>query len=181
MISRESIEESYDRFSREIFLYICGYVKNNETAEDLLHDVFLRLIRYSEKKSVDDRNIRALLYSISRTTSLDFLKSSAHKNEELADDVMLANLPDDRIHSDETELSGIIEEIIMSLPEPEKTVFLMKRNGLTFAEIAGGTGLSERTSKRKMKSVLEIIRKELEKMNLLPKGGISSEEDSLYE
>jgi DNA-directed RNA polymerase specialized sigma24 family protein len=47
---------------------------------------------------------------------------------------------------------------IDSLGEPEKSIILFKRNGLTYPEIAVIMKISERTLKRKVKSVVSQLR-----------------------
>ena len=161
MISLTEIDKAYSDYSKEIFSYILRSVHDHDIAEDMLQDVFIKLLHYSVKADVNSRNIRALLYSISRSVCIDSARRTSRIKIETADITML---PDHHARSENNssvELLEAMDSIIDSLGEPEKSIILFKRNGLTYPEIARIMKLSERTLKRKVKSVIEYIRKKL--------------------
>lgn len=161
MIPLSEIEKAYSDYSKEIFSYILRSVHDHDSAEDILQDVFIKLINYSEKSGVHSGNIRALLYTIARSVCIDSSRRSSRVKIESGE---ISALPD--IHSGEEddssgEIFDIVNSLVDSLGEPEKSIILFRRNGLTYAEISVIMKISERTLKRKVKSVIEYIRKTL--------------------
>jgi len=74
-----------------------------------------------------------------------------------------------------------VNAFIDSLDEPEKSIILFKRNGLTYPEIARIIKLSERTLKRKVKSVVSEMRLKLKKEGFFISDGTGSRNKSLNE
>ena len=149
MISLEAISTAYDAYSRELFAFVMGFVHDPETAEDLLQDLFVKLIRYSQQKHVNDANLRALLYRIARTVCLDHLRSSHQTKVTAVPEDYLSSFADERNDADEAEiLRAAIREIIASLEEPARSVFILRNDsGLTFDEVAIALDMSVRTAK----------------------------------
>ncbi|HPF07644.1 MAG TPA: RNA polymerase sigma factor [Spirochaetota bacterium] len=161
MIPRTEIETAYDLYSKEIFTYILRSVHDQDEAEDILQDVFIKLINYSVKSSVHSGNIRALLYSIARSVCIDSARKRSRAKIDTTDITMLPDRNRDNDMDSSDEIIDIINSIIDTLGEPEKSIILFRKNGLTYSEIAPIMKISERTLKRKVKSVIEYIRKKL--------------------
>lgn len=161
MIPRTDIERAYDLYSKEIFTYILRSVHNRDEAEDILQDVFIKLINYSVKSSVHSGNIRALLYSIARSVCIDSARKRSRDRIETTDITVLPDRNSDNTEDTSDEVIDIINSIIDTLAEPEKSIILFRKNGLTYSEIAPIIKISERTLKRKVKNVIEYIRKKL--------------------
>jgi RNA polymerase sigma factor (sigma-70 family) len=161
MISITEIEKAYSDYSKEIFSYILRSVRDHEASEDILQDVFIKLLNYSLKSTVHAGNIRALLYSIARSVCIDSARKSSREKIESVD---ISVLPDHRIKKDGNSIEELMDAmnlLIDTLSEPEKSIILFKRNGLTYTEISDIMKISERTLKRKIKSVIEYMRKKL--------------------
>ena len=169
MITQDKISSAYDEYSRELLAFILGFVPNKDTAEDLLHDAFVKLIKYSEKDHVTDDNIRALLYRISRNICIDHLRSSQHTRVTAVTAEYLSNFADERKDKDTAgDLCSAIREIISSLDEPARSVFIMRNDqGLTFDETATALNMSVRTAKRRMDDSLKFLAQELKKRGLV--------------
>ena len=172
MISREEIEQLYDSYSKELYLYILRYVQSKEAAEDVLQDTFVRLITYSSKRDLSPDNIRALLYTIARTICIDAARSRKRRKETALDDTAIARLP--APESETSSLDEFLDIFIDDLGEPEKTILLMRKNGITYELIAQSTGISVRTIKRKTASVLSVLKDKLRKNGFLCESGINS-------
>lgn len=162
MISLNEIENSYNEYSKEIFSYILRSVYDHDLAEDILQDVFIKLLHYSAKKDVHGDNIRALLYTIARSVTIDAVRKAARIKSEACD---ISILPDSHAGQAEQSSEPLIEavsDIIDSLGEPEKSIILFRQNGLTYQEISAVMKIPERTLKRKTRSAIENIRKKLQ-------------------
>jgi len=161
MISLTEIDKAYSDYSREIFAYIIRSVHDHDTAEDILQDVFVKLINYSIKIGVHSDNIRALLYSIARSVCIDYARKTS-KIAIVSDDISRYPEPHiDEGNDSSAEMIDAVNSLIDSLGEPEKSIILFKKNGLTYSEIARIMKISERTLKRKVKNIITEIRKKL--------------------
>lgn len=162
MISLNEIENAYNAYSKEIFSYILRSVYDHDSAEDILQDVFIKLLHYSEKKEVHAGNIRALLYSIARSVTIDAARTAARRKTESRD---ISSMPDTHNRHEDASSGEIIDtvtRIIESMGEPEKSIILFRQNGLTYNEISAVMKIPERTLKRKTRNIIENIRKTLQ-------------------
>lgn len=165
MIPQETLHDLYDAHNRELFIYILGLVHDHDTAEDLLQDVFVRLIQYSIKKTPDMTNIRAMLFRIARNASIDYLRRKETVRFEPIDSEHTAQREDSAGEALELDdLQRIIAEHLSRFDEVSRSVFTMRVElEYTYGEIAELLGISERTAKRKMKALLVSLSDTLEK------------------
>jgi len=166
MYKKEKIAQIYTLYSREIFLYLCRFTGNNETSEDLLHEVFEKFIIYTSEKTIDEKNIRAFLYKTGHNLCVNYLiKTSRIKHDNIeefqdslrTEDRTLENL----VLSD---LNSKVYRILESMNPESRSIFIMnKENGMTYDEIARMLSLSARTVRRRIREVLNQLYEELKK------------------
>jgi len=177
MISLQEIEKAYNAYSGEIFSYIFRSVNDHTESEDILQEVFIKLINYSKKETVNGKNIRALLYSIARSVCIDTARKSSKKKFEPCD---ITDLPD--MHTAEkdstAEMIDAVNLAIDSLPEPEKSIILFRQSGLKYDEITKIIKIPERTLKRRASKALIQIRGILKKQGFSFENGTEQGEDS---
>lgn len=180
MISLNEIENAYNSYSGELFTYIMRSVYDHDAAEDLLQDVFIKLIRYSQKKEVNSDNIRALLYSIARSVCIDSARSSSKARFDSRD---ISDIPDiipDR-ENPARDMLDAVNTAIDSLGEPGRSIILLRQNGLTYHEISSALRIPERTLKRKTAAAIAGIRDSLKEQGFLINNGTESHNDSFNE
>lgn len=68
-MEKEMLQMFYQRYSREIYLYLYLLCKSHETAEDLMQEVFLKALL-----SFEEGNLRAWLYKVARNTCFNHLR-----------------------------------------------------------------------------------------------------------
>jgi len=165
MIDERTLGDIYARHARELLAYICGFVRIRETAEDILHDAFVRLIRYSRDYPLDDRNIRAFLYKTSRNLCIDHARKMRKTREsQLLDNIEYDGARYEREQVEYEELKQHIDRLVDEKDTVSRSVYIMRTElSLPYEEIAENLGISERTAKRKMRAMLEYLAKSLEK------------------
>lgn len=164
MINSAVLSDIYERHARELFVYICGFTRDPEAAEDLLHDSFERLIRYSMKYPLDLNNIRAFLYRTARNICIDRLRQKSGRSESpLGDTLAAAGVgPHDELEA--RDLRERVGALVDAKDPVSRSVFIMRTElDMPYAEIASSLGISERTAKRKMHAMLEYLADSLEK------------------
>lgn len=70
------LKELYNKYYRELYLYIYSLCRNRETTEDLVQETFLKAIL---SLSDNHGNIRAWLYMVARNLYFNFAKKEKHK------------------------------------------------------------------------------------------------------
>jgi RNA polymerase sigma-70 factor (ECF subfamily) len=165
------------RHRRPVFNFILRFVGQPAQAEDLLQEVFLRVI-----KSADGYQRQAKfttwLYTIARNLCVDASRRGKHRKAASLDVPMdhdggkdgatlLDVIPDRAPGTDRKvisrELHGRLHAAIAKLSEDQREVFLMREFlDMPFRDIATIVGCPENTVKSRMRYALEKLREELE-------------------
>lgn len=172
----DAFAELVARHEKPLWNYLRRFVRDPQTAEDLLQETFMRVIKGAAGWKPTAK-FTTWLYTIARNLSLDHARGAVHRRaisldgtggsreRESAPDLH-ERLPA-RAGSGESgalarELAGALERAIEQLPEPQREVFIMREVlDLPFAEIASAVGVSEATVKSRMRYALERLRAEL--------------------
>ncbi len=136
--SAPAFEEYYDR----IFHYVLGLVHNQDEAEDLTQETFLRA--YKERTSLRDSTaLLSWLYRIATHVSLDRLRQRARRApRESETDLDEVEIPDsDNLSPEQTaeqgEMSACVQKYLADLSDDYRAVILFHDvHGLKDSEIA---------------------------------------------
>ncbi|MBI4952376.1 MAG: RNA polymerase sigma factor [Myxococcales bacterium] len=164
-----------------IYNFVLRQVKSPSTAEDLVQDVFVRVVR-SAAKFKHEARFSTWVYSIARNLCIDHLRKQALRRhpsleqpaanhsadhqgggatlgERLADPHPGAEA-DRRVTSD--DIGRRIEAAVERLPNEQREVFLLRQvSKIPFREIADITGVPENTVKSRMRYALERLQEAL--------------------
>lgn len=141
--SGELVERAISLYEGELVGYANTFVRNVDSARDIVQDTFIRL--YQQDVSKVQENLKAWLFTVCRNRALDILRKE--KRMVVVDDEILAAedsglLTPDQIISDEERLE-LIKSYINQLPKNQATVILLKFDqGCSYHEIADKTGLA---------------------------------------
>lgn len=170
-----AFELLYGRYRRPIYTYILRSARDQGHAEELLQEVFLRVVQRAEEFKGDSK-FSTWLYSITRNLCIDHSRKMAFRRHQsldatrdgedgvgssLGDRTAAEDIPADRL-VDSTALAVRMEAAIGALPDDQREVFLMRQvQQLPFQEIAEITGVPENTVKSRMRYALERLQKVL--------------------
>jgi RNA polymerase sigma-70 factor (ECF subfamily) len=170
------------KHQRPVFNFIYRQVGIEPVAEELLQEVFLRIIkgaaRYQRKAK-----FTTWMYTIARNICVDQSRRAKHRRAASLDAPMGRGddghslkdvLPSDGPAVDRQaighELQEKLKEAIDSLNDEQREVFLMREYlNLPFKEISEITGCPENTVKSRMRYALEHLRQQLEEYRDLAK------------
>jgi len=165
--------ELVERHEKKLWNFIRRFVADSTAAEDLLQEVFLRVIR-SAAEWQPSAKFSTWIYAIARNLCTDSARRGAFRKVDSLDQTSGAARDEsgphciDRIASPSgnaeqaamnREIAGRVDVALAALPVEQREVFLMREvMDMSFAEIATVTKASEPTVKSRMRYALERLR-----------------------
>jgi RNA polymerase sigma-70 factor (ECF subfamily) len=170
-----AFEVLLERHRKPVFNFVLRSVRSVETAEDLLQEVFLRLVRKAEGYTRRAK-FTTWMYTIARNLCVDHARKMKHRNHASLDRPIGGGEDDGRTYLSlvaekgpgpegklaDQQIAGRLYAALEELPEEQREVFLMREHlDLKFREIAEIVGCPENTVKSRMRYALEFLRREL--------------------
>lgn len=172
----KAFELLLSRHYQPVFNFLLRHTGNRATSEELLQDVFARVIRGAgdyEKRA----KFTTWLYTIARNITIDHSRKQKFRRHRSLDAPMggeddgatlLDKVQDehpsgmgDRKYSD-VQFKARLETSLAEMNEDQREVFTMRQfQHLSFKEIAKITKVSENTVKSRMRYALEFLREQL--------------------
>ena len=165
----KAFDELLARNQSKLFTYIMFVVRDQETANDIFQDTFVKVImKLQEGKYTDSGKFSLWVTRIAHNVIMDWYRQG--KNEhivEMAEDNDLTNLRSASV-MDVCREEDIVSEQVMAdvrrmmnaLPAPQREVVYMRfYQGLSFKEIAEITGVSINTSLGRMRYAILNLRR----------------------
>jgi RNA polymerase sigma-70 factor (ECF subfamily) len=163
-----------DRYQSKIYTTIVLIVKDRKVAEDLLQDVFVKVVKTLQSdKYNEEGKFQPWVMRIAHNLSIDyFRKAKRYPTIVMEDGSNLLNslrfaeesAEDCQIREDSIEL---VKRLIQELPEAQKEVLIMRHYlDMSFQEIADQTGVSINTALGRMRYALIHLRKKMKYLNV---------------
>ncbi len=162
-----------DRYQSKVFTTIFLIVKDQDVAEDLLQDVFVKVLHtFNSDKYNEEGKFQPWVMRIAHNMAIDhFRKAKRYPTILLEDGSNLLNSLS--FAEDSSEEQRIKEEtlawvrnLIEELPEAQREVVIMRHYlDMSFQEIAEQTGVSINTALGRMRYALNHIRKKMKQVN----------------
>jgi RNA polymerase sigma-70 factor (ECF subfamily) len=149
-------------YHKPLFIYAISLINDNDSAEDIVQNVFLKTWEYRMRLN-PDYAIKSFLY---KTTYNEFI-NQYHKTKAVStlERTFIEGL-DEAVDKNNTELLNrkiaLIDEVINVLPNKCKETFLLsKKEGLTNIEIAEYMNVSIKTVEGQLTKAYKILRNKL--------------------
>lgn len=144
-----SMSEIYQHRHRSLFRFFFRLTGRQAVAEDLVHDVFLRMIRYRHTYQAGD-GFEAWMYRIARNALADQAKK--HRLESQADDhvfeVIEGGRPSAFDEVSKKQELDLLRRAMQELPEDKRELIVLSRfQGLTYEQIGHILGCETGTVK----------------------------------
>ena len=133
-------KEIFDKNSKKIFHLCYGYTGDQDAANDLLQETFLKVWQNLEKfrnKSL----ISTWIYRIAVNTCLTYLRTEKKQAKDELTDNIIENKVEE--HSEKNEQIALLYQSIAKLEENDRLIITMVLDELPYAEIAEISGISE--------------------------------------
>lgn len=172
---QSSLEILINRHKSRIYSYILLIVKNQELAEDIFQETFIKVIRSLKRgKYVENGKFISWVLRIAHNLIIDHFRKEKLQGT-VSNDSMEMDIFNSRKYSEDTiedhmvnnQILKEVRELIKELPEDQQQVIYMRHYmGLSFKEIADQTGVSINTALGRMRYALINLRKLISKKNL---------------
>ena len=167
--NNKAFDELLARTQSSLFTYIMFVVRNEDVANDLFQETFVKVItKLQEGRYTDSGQFTFWLTRIAHNVIMDLYRDQlGERTIDLANDNDLSKLKCDQVMDINRE-SEIVNEQVMndvkrmmeSLPAPQREVVYMRfYQQLSFKEIAQLTGVSINTSLGRMRYALMNLRR----------------------
>mgnify|MGYP000403610787 CR=1 FL=1 len=153
-----AFKDVYTHYSGMMYIFFSRKVKNEEDANDLVQELFIRL--WKNKASIDaSKPLKPYLYKVATNLAIDHLRKKVtltntivYDNEEEGEVVLAEGF----------DVSDRINEEIARLPKQQREVFCLSRyENLKYKEIAETMNLSVKTVENHIGRALKTLRKNL--------------------
>lgn len=152
------VEMLFRKYYAPMVLYALKAVKDKDVAEDVVQDVFSRIIQKGDHLTLGER-ASYLLFTSLRNAVIDYQRRSARHYEE-----PMADAPDEFSIEDsifEIELYQQLYDAIKSLPAKNRRVLELRLEGMDEHAIAEELGISYETVRSHIKHATERLRTKL--------------------
>ncbi|MEO1382738.1 MAG: RNA polymerase sigma factor [Bacteroidota bacterium] len=154
----------YQRYAQKVYYQIISYLKDPEEAQDLMHDIFVKLYeklgRFEGKSSFS-----TWLFSFTRNSTLDYLRKKGRMPRQEWDDHLAESIPevsDNELLSIQTERLGRILDQIH--PDEKAVLIMMYAHEWKMEEIADHMGISLSAVKMRIKRSKAKVKKLFDEM-----------------
>lgn len=172
---QNSLEILIHRHKSRVYSYILLIVKNQELAEDIFQETFIKVIRSLKRgKYVENGKFVSWVLRISHNLIIDHFRKEKLQgtisNDSLDVDIFNSQKFSDFTIEDEmvnNQILSEVKELIKELPEDQQQVIYMRHYmGLSFKEIAEQTEVSINTALGRMRYALINLRKLIKEKKL---------------
>ncbi len=170
----EAFEVLVDRYQSKLFTTIFLIVKDKGLAEDILQDVFTKVIKtLNSDRYNEEGKFQPWIMRIAHNLAIDhFRKSKRYPTIRMEDGTNVFNslnfadetAEDKRVRQETVHL---VKKLIEELPPAQKEVLMMRHYmDMSFQDIADQTGVSINTALGRMRYALIHLRKKMKQLNV---------------
>lgn len=162
---RKQFEEVFSKYYTELVIYLCKYVKEISTAEDIVQEMFCDLWDKRGTYQIHT-NVHAFLFRSVRNAAINYLTRVKKMTVELSQ--QMENEMVFREDLETIERDRKLYALIERLPEQRKQIFKMCFfDGLRYQQVAAKLNISINTVKTQMGRALTELRASADELILL--------------
>lgn len=162
-----SFERLYRLMGRKIFLYAYSFLPCREDAEEIVHDVFIKIWEGRFRLN-DNKSLQSYIYTIAKNATLDKIRKYN------VDQLNLVNyFKNNQMHDFEVDeqqnakLLELVRELVEGMPYQRRKVFkLNKFDGMSQKSISEYLNISQGTVEKHISKAIQYLKDELEKKNV---------------
>ncbi len=158
--NREAVGILYDKYSSLLFGIIARIVKSDETAEDLLQEVIVKIWKNIDSYDAGKAKLVTWMGNIARNLAIDKIRSKEYKNSRQNQDIEdYVNIIEENPSSGfNPEHIGVKEMVEKLAPDHRVLIELVYFQGFTQAETSEKLGIPLGTVKTRIRSAINNLR-----------------------
>jgi RNA polymerase sigma factor (sigma-70 family) len=164
-MTRTEFDSLIKQQSRKLYGFAFRILRNQEEAEDVVQEIFIKLWRMGSKLD-EYKSIDALAMTMTKNFCIDLLRKQKHlySGELIGGDIPNYSAPSPQEELENSESGEILHRIIDSLPEAYRSVVNLREiDGESYEEIAQKTDQNINTLRVTLSRARKIIRDEYNK------------------
>ncbi|WP_019154347.1 RNA polymerase sigma factor SigX [Robertmurraya massiliosenegalensis] len=172
-------DELYSKYHHDVFQFIFYMVKNREQAEDLVQEVYIRVLK-SYDRFEGKSSEKTWLFSIARNVAIDHFRKQKGWRQKIAEkfDWSTGQIKDENPIPEEIALQNeeisLIYQCLEHCTVDQRMVIILRYiQELTIIETAEALGWTESKVKTTQHRALKVLKKEMEEK--MAKEGTTSE------
>jgi len=150
----------FERHNVKLFNFFLKMTSNRELSEDLVQEVFLRMLKYRQTYR-GDGNFNTWMFQIARNARIDYFRKQ--KNEiamETEIDLAISEEPNPESQFDQNQEANMIRKALNQLPEEKREILVLSRyQNVKYEEIAKLHNCKVGTIKAKVHRALKDLSK----------------------
>ena len=172
----EAFDTLLERHKDRLYMYIYHSIKNEEVADDIFQDTFVKAIMtIKQGRYVENGHFPAWITRIAHNLIIDYFRQSRAENLQSTDDTDMnilnrkelaeANVEDNLVTS---QIHDDVRRLVKALPQSQREVLEMRYyKNMSFKEIADTTGVSINTALGRMRYAILNMRRIAEEHNIV--------------
>ena len=158
-MTAEEFKNLYNHYFDSIRNYIYYRSGNKDLASDVSQETFIKV--WKKRSEIKNKNIKALLYKISRDEFVSWIRKEKLKKEYTEKSFKFEiEQNNDDLHKKIRKLK--FEKLLKKMPEKQRVVILMsKREGLTNKEISNYLEISLKAVEKRMTKALNFLKENI--------------------
>jgi RNA polymerase sigma-70 factor (ECF subfamily) len=167
-LDEQALAAVFDTYYEPLYRYIYHHVGHAATAEDLVAEVFNRLLVKLEGGDGPRRYLQAWLYRVAHNLVVDDARRRKHRDHDPLDPEMADGGAGTAARAHDAILAGHVRRALSALTGRQRTVVVLKYlEGWENAEIARTLGLSVGAVKSLRVRGVGALRRELARMGII--------------
>lgn len=160
MLTTEDYNKVVKKISHRLFGYVFKLTKDEEDANDLVQDAFMKL--WINREKVEFKKAKSWLFTTAHNAFINFIKKS-NRQERIGEEVDIPVESKNRF-----ELQEIIDLAMKSLPELQKSIILLRDlEGYNYKEIGDMLKLNESQVKVYLFRARKKIKDQIKDLSIL--------------
>lgn len=161
--NKSSLDYLYDHYSAALYGVISRIITNEDVAEELLQDAFLRIWNRIDNYDATKGRLFTWMLNIARNLAIDKTRSKEISKERKTDDIdNLVNRIDRKEQTEQSVEAIGLKEVLVRLPQEQKFVVeYLYLKGYTQSELAEEFNIPLGTVKTRLRLAMIELRREL--------------------
>lgn len=157
---RGSFDYLYKNYSAVLYGIIHRVISDDQTAQDVLQEVFIKIYNNIEKYSPEKGRLYTWMLNVARNTAIDKLRSKGEvmKGKIQSDETIVYSKDNDLKIEQQTDEIGLRETVAGLSSEHRVIVELAYFKGFTLNEIAKSLDIPLGTIKTRMRKAIGLLR-----------------------